>query len=330
MSFTICGIYQTTHVLGRGASGEVMCAFNILDGAEVAVKMAPLPKVPTDTSKPSVLEYETAVYQLIPEDSEGFAVVHWSGRDANHYVMVLDKLGPTLESLRRFCRGKFTLRTICMLADQMLRRLEFLHSRGVVHGDVKPDNFAVGENENRNVVHLLDLGHAKMYIDPSTGAHIPFCEHRHAMGTPRYASTAAHLRHEASRRDDLESLLYVLLEFYHGRLPWKGILAPNWQTKLTRTAEMKAGRVLQDFLAQFPPEFSAFYAHCTSLAYAQAPDYDFLRSLFRARMEEQGWSYDWQYDWVNPSGLLGGTLIPEEYVADIEFVEETDWNPLYM
>ncbi|KAI0367373.1 kinase-like protein [Pilatotrama ljubarskyi] len=292
--------------------------------------MAPLPRVPTDPAKPGVLEYETAVYQLIPEDTEGFPMVRWSGRDANHYVLVLDKLGPTLESLRRFCRGKFTLKTICMLADQMLHRLEFLHLCGVIHGDVKPHNFAVGEAEKRNVVHLLDLGHAKTYIDPTTGAHVPFREERHAMGTPRYASAAAHRRHEVSRRDDLESLLYVLLEFYHGSLPWRGILAPDWQTKLKRTAEMKSGDVLLGLLAQSPPEFSAFYTHCFKLLYGQAPDYDFLRRLFSTRMRMQGWTCDWEFDWVDPSGLRGGTLIPEEYVVDLDLVEEREWNPYIM
>ncbi|KAI0367371.1 kinase-like protein [Pilatotrama ljubarskyi] len=308
-----------------------MHAFNVLDGTEVAVKMQPLLRdPPSEPSKPLSIEYEAAVYRLIPDDTEGFPVLHWSGFDGNHYVIVLDKLGPTLESLRRFCREQFTLKTICMLADQMLRRLEFLHSRGAIHGDVKPQNFAIGNKEHSEIVHLLDFGHAKMYLDPNTGEHIPFREERHAMGTARYASVAAHNRHEVSRRDDLESLLYVLLEFYHGSLPWRGILAPDWPTKVKRIAEMKSGDVLRDLLSRSPPEFSAFYTHCFKLSYGETPDYDILRLLFSTRMRVQGWVCDWQFDWLDPSGLGGGTLIPEEYVLNMDFVEETEWNPLYM
>ncbi|KAI0367367.1 kinase-like protein [Pilatotrama ljubarskyi] len=329
-SFSVCGIWQTTHFIGQGSTGEVIHAFNALDGTEVVVKMQPVPLAAPEPSKPLSIEYEAAMYRLIPDDTEGFPVVHWSGIDGNHWVLVLDKLGPTLESLRRFCRGKFSLKTICMLADQMLHRLEFLHSLGIVHGDVKPHNFAIGYKEHKNIVHMIDLGHAKMYLDPKTGTHIPFREERAATGTIRYASVAAHSRHEVSRRDDLESFLYVLLEFYYGTLPWRGILAPNWKAKVERTVSMKSGNVLPDLLAQSPPEFGAFHQHCASLSYGQAPDYDFLRTLFSTRLKVEGWTCDWQFDWLDPSGLLGGTLIPEEYVVDIDLVEEREWNPEYM
>ncbi|KAI0367351.1 kinase-like protein, partial [Pilatotrama ljubarskyi] len=185
------------------------------------------------------------------------------------YGARLSKLGPTLESLCRFCREQFTFKTICMLADQTLRRLEFLHSREAFNSDVKPQNFAIGNKEHSEIVHLLDFGHAKMYLDPNTGEHIPFREDRHATGTARYASVAAHNSHEVSRRNDLESLPYVLLEFYHGSLPWRVILAPDWPTKVKRIAEMKSGDVLHDLLARSPPEFSAFYTHCFKLSYGR-------------------------------------------------------------
>ncbi|KAJ8468816.1 hypothetical protein ONZ51_g9387 [Trametes cubensis] len=121
MPYTVCGIYQVDYMLSSGSSGTLMHAFSILDGTEVALKLQLLPREPPVPEKPLQLEYETAVYKLIPDDTVGFPRVLWSGKDGNCQVLILEKLGPTLDQLRRICRGRFSLRTICMLADQMVR-----------------------------------------------------------------------------------------------------------------------------------------------------------------------------------------------------------------
>ncbi|KAI0370613.1 kinase-like protein [Pilatotrama ljubarskyi] len=328
-SFSVCGIYQVTHKLHRGSIADVMRAFNILTGCEVAIKM----ELRNNSSKYiSVLQLEAAMYKMIPIGTEGFPRIHYAGPDANHYVLVMDKLGPNLDALRQFCRGQFSLRTICMLAEQMLDRLEFLHSRGIVSCDIKPHNFAMGSDANADIVYLFDFEHSRLYIDPSTGLHVPFRTERHSTGTVRYASVAAHRRHQVSRRDDIESLLYVFLELHHGKLPWSYIrLDPeagsNW---LEPIVDMKAGPVLRDLLARSPSELADYYAHCSALTFGQRPDYELLRGLFRGRMKAEGWMYDWKFDWVDGAFTEKGTLIPSEYNADMRFVVEKEWNPITM
>ncbi|KAI0326096.1 kinase-like protein [Cubamyces sp. BRFM 1775] len=339
LPYTVCGIYEVDYTLGRGPASSLMHAFSILDGTEVAMKLELLPREPS--KRPLRLEYETAVYKLIPDHAEGFPKVLWSGKDGNCQVLILEMLGPTLDQLRRLCRGRFSLRTICMLADQMITRLEYLHSRGLVHGDIKPHNFAMGNGSRSGVVHLFDLEHAKMYIDPATGEHIPDSGRRHATGTVRYASIAAHSSHEVSRMDDLESLFYVLLEFYHGALPWKGALAPSWPAKVQRIGDMKADPIIMgEVLSRSPPEFAAFHTHCISLPYGATPDYALLRNLFRERIALEGWCpqapqdndgiNSGKFDWLDPSALPGGTLLPEEYYVHTSFLEEPQWNPATM
>ncbi|KAI0323549.1 kinase-like protein [Cubamyces sp. BRFM 1775] len=332
-SFTVCGIYQVTHVLGDGFTGHVVRAFNNLTGREVAIKMTP--RVTDETAVMTSLQYEMAVYKLIPDGTPGFPSIHYSGKDANHHVLVMDLLGPSLDAIRRACRGTFTLRTICMLADQLLHRLSFLHSRGLVSCDIKPHNFAMGATDtDPRTVYMFDFGHSKMYIDHKTGGHLPFRERRHARGTIRYASVPAHYRHEVSRRDDIESLLYVLLEFYHGSLPWDSIPTSDGETELKIMADMKIDisptSPFGSLLAQSPPEFAAYHAHCTNLEYGQRPNYALLQGLFRERMRKEGWEYDTRFDWMDGGALEKGTLLPEEYVVDIAFVEEQEWNPNYM
>ncbi len=146
-SFTVCGIYQATHLLGEGAtgmcfvvaetesaqlltgdvSGSVWQAFNILSGLRVAIKTCP---IPVDAALPALLPYEVKIYRLLCDsESEGIPSIHWSGTDGNHQVVVMDLLSPNLNTLRRLCRGTLSLRTVCMVAEQMVCTLSTLERR---------------------------------------------------------------------------------------------------------------------------------------------------------------------------------------------------------
>ncbi|TFK78508.1 kinase-like protein [Polyporus arcularius HHB13444] len=324
-SFTVCGIYQATHLLGEAATGSVWQAFNILSGLRVAIKTCP---IPVDAALPALLPYEVKIYRLLRDsDSEGIPSIHWSGIDGNHQVVVMDLLSPNLNTLRRLCRGTLSLRTVCMLAEQMLARIQFIHSRGVLSGDIKPHNFALGCYHKARILHLFDFSHAQLFIDPSTGAHVPFRIGRNTKGTIRYASVAAHKSHEMSRRDDIESLLYTLLELFHGQLPWYELSKLRNEAAYDRIREMKEGPEFRDFLSESLPEFRSFHAHCMGLSYGQTPDYALLRSFFRERMHREGWYYDWIFDWEDGSASEKGTLIPDDYVFDMRFVERKALDP---
>lgn len=141
---------------------------------------------------------------------------------------------------------------------------------------------------------------------------------------------ASHPRAEISRRDDLESFLYALLEFYHGRLPWQGLPEPKWTSKTALVGDMKTTAPFHALLARSAPEFAAYHAHVAGLRYGERPDYALLRGLFRERKRTEGWAFDGNFDWMDAAGLEKGTLLPEEYVLSLDFVEEKEWNPHYM
>lgn len=145
--------------------------------------------------------------------------------------MVMDLLGPSVEDLFAMCNRKFSLKTTLMLADQLLQRIEWLHSKDYIHRDIKPENFLMGLNKKSHVVYLIDFGLSKKYRDSKTHQHIPYKENKNLTGTARYASINAHLGIEESRRDDLESIGYMMVYLAQGYLPWQGIRANNKMEK---------------------------------------------------------------------------------------------------
>ena len=119
------------------------------------------------------MQYEFKVYRLV-KGGVGIPSAIYFGKEGNYNVMVMDLLGPSLEDLFNYCNRRFSLKTVCMLAREMILRLQYFHSRHFLHRDIKPDNFAIGLNENANVVHLLDFGLCKRYRNPTTKEHIVY------------------------------------------------------------------------------------------------------------------------------------------------------------
>jgi len=107
------------------------------------------------------------------EDGIGIPRVYYFGSENIYNVMVMDLLGPSLEDLLLFCNGTFSLKTVCMLAQEMLLRIQFIHEHHIVHRDIKPSNFVLGLNEMANVIYLIDYGLSKQFYNPDTDSFIP-------------------------------------------------------------------------------------------------------------------------------------------------------------
>ena len=212
--------YQLVRKIGSGSYGDVYSAIDISAnnnknghlGQEVAVKL-----IEDARRKGNVhLVHEKRVMEAVhqTEGVTGFPRVLWhSDRQLGHEVLVMDLLGPSLADLAG--QRKLSLKTVLMLADQMISRLEFLHARDLIHRDVKPDNFLIGRggggNEAGRTVYLIDFGLAKRYRRRD-GGHNPYREPNRAVGTARYCSVNTHLGIDQSRRDDMEGLGYTLME----------------------------------------------------------------------------------------------------------------------
>ncbi|CAM9794497.1 unnamed protein product [Scytosiphon promiscuus] len=283
--------YRLGRKIGSGSFGDIYLGTNMTTGEEVAIKLES-----TKTKHPQLL-YESKIYRIL-HGGLGIPTVRWYGVEGDYNVMVLDLLGPSLEDLFNYCSRRFNLKTVLMLADQLLSRLEYVHTKSFIHRDVKPDNFLIGLGKRQNIIHIIDFGLAKKYRDPRTHQHIPYRDNKNLTGTARYASINTHIGIEQSRRDDLESLGYVLMYFIRGSLPWQGLKANTKKQKYERIMDRKMSTSTEQLCKGYPSEFRSYFEYCRSLRFEDRPDYAYLKRLFKELFYRKGFQYDNMFDWT--------------------------------
>ncbi|CAF1329798.1 unnamed protein product [Adineta steineri] len=283
--------YRIGRKLGSGSFGEIYLGTNINTDEEVAIKLENV------KAQHPQLRIESRIYRLM-QGGVGIPVLKWFGKEGEYNALVLNLLGPSLEDLFILCQRKFSLKTVLLLAEQMISRIDFVHSRNFIHRDIKPDNFLMGHGRKGNLVHIIDFGLAKKYRDTRTHQHIAYRDDKSLTGTARYASINAHIGIEQSRRDDLESLGYVLMYFLRGSLPWQGLRNGSKRQKYERINEKKMSTSVEELCKGYPAEFQTYLTYCRSLRFTDKPDYSQLRDLFRSLCHRQGFSYDYIFDWA--------------------------------
>jgi len=294
MDLRVGNKYRIGRKIGGGSFGDIYQGTNIQTGEPVAIKLEPV-----KTRHPQLL-YESRLYKILNTGSTavGIPKVHWYGVEGDYNVMVIDLLGPSLEDLFNFMNRKFSVKTTLMLADQMISRVEFAHSKNFLHRDIKPDNFLMGVGKKGHHVYMIDFGLAKKYRDPKTHQHIPYKEGKNLTGTARYASINTHIGIEQARRDDLEAVGYVLMYFLRGSLPWQGLKAQTKKQKYDRISEKKMSTPVDTLCKGFPLEFATYLNYTRSLRFEDKPDYQYLRKLFRDLFIKEGYHMDYIFDWT--------------------------------
>lgn len=291
------GHYRVGRKIGEGSFGVIFEGTNLLNSQTVAIKFEPR------KAEAPQLRDECRSYRIL-SGCPGIPQIYHFGQEGLHNILVIDLLGPSLEDLFDMCSRKFTIKTVCMAARQMISRVQSIHEKNLIYRDIKPDNFLIGRpgTKGSNIIHMVDFGMAKQYRDPKTKQHIPYRERKSLSGTARYMSINTHLGREQSRRDDLESLGHVFMYFLRGSLPWQGLKAATNKQKYEKIGEKKQTTPIKELCEGLPEEFSIYLNYVRKLGFEETPDYDFLRELFAKVMKNNGDIDDQVYDW----NLLNG------------------------
>ncbi|KAL9617720.1 MAG: hypothetical protein Q9160_007494 [Pyrenula sp. 1 TL-2023] len=248
---------------------------------------------------PSFLAGEVHLYEILRRRN-GFSKVFWYGQQDDFRIMVFQLLGPSLGDLLYYCGGRFSLKTTLLLFDQLLHRLRDIHKAGYIHRDIKPENFLLGLGHEGNTVYMTDLGLASPYLSQpasQTASLNPDRQHR-LVGTCHYASIKAHMDAAPSRRDDLESLGYMVVYFLKGSLPWEHVEESRRENRYEAVLRMKESITAEDLCANLPAAFTEYMKSVRSMEDNEIPDYRRLQQLFRKLFHTEGFKNDALFDWT--------------------------------
>ena len=274
--------YQVLITLGSGSFGEVYLIKDRFTEKIMAAKV--------ESSKlRSRLFIEYMVYRHLTkgEPIVGIpkAYKYFQTREKN--IMLMEQLGVSLDEAHESRGNRFSIGTTGLIGIQILKLIQQVHDKGIIHRDIKPNNFMMGLDDPE-VVYMLDFGLSKKYIN-RVGNHVKQSYGRSLIGTPRYASINMHMGIEPSRRDDLESIGYMLVYFLRGSLPWQGIRKKRGKSDLDKIKDIKIRSTLSDTLTYgLPKQFSTYLDYCRGLSFDQRPDYKILIELMETVVAESG------------------------------------------
>eukprot|EP01065_Artemidia_motanka_P023627 TRINITY_DN2828_c1_g2_i2.p1 TRINITY_DN2828_c1_g2~~TRINITY_DN2828_c1_g2_i2.p1 ORF type:complete len:303 (+),score=54.07 TRINITY_DN2828_c1_g2_i2:63-971(+) len=280
MLSSFIGPFRVGKQLGAGSCASVYQGVDTRTGKPVAIKMCPL--------EDETLPVEVEVLKRL-EQSQGFAKLHWHGDAPNGEgsALVTDLLGTSLGGLVQ-SRGQLDTCTALRLAIQLLSRVQDLHRQKFVHRDIKPDNCLLGRGSESDRVFLIDFGLSQPYVDAGTESHVAYADNMGFSGTPDFSSVRSHSGVRQTRRDDLESLGYVLVYLLRGHLPWMGLRGLTEEEVFAKVARCKETTTVEDLCRGCPAEVREYLTYVRGLHYNKEPDYAMLRALLQRAVRAAG------------------------------------------
>lgn len=265
--------YKIIEKIGEGAFGSIYKGENIRTHEYVAIKIEPI------TNQTKLIKNESIIYHYL-SNMHGIPTVKWYGKDHINYYMVINLLGNSLQKIKNKITV-FSLKATMQLAIQIINLLKSIHEKGLIHRDIKPDNFLFGLNERKAQIYIIDFGFCKSFLN--NDKHIDMKKTQNLIGSLTYASVNAHNYDELSRRDDIESLCYMLIYFISGRLEWQSM---NTNTN-TKIKQMKLNLTKNFDKSVIPLSIINVLKYVRTLSFSDTPDYKYIADMFANEMADE-------------------------------------------
>ena len=281
--------------LCKGAFCDIYAGINILTKEKVVIKVEERYKMDKNL--------ETECYFLFSLKGLGIPKVISFGHNKEYDILVMPLLGKSLHEIQSTKNFNFEFKDLCLMAIQIIERIQWVHSQKIIHRDIKPDNFLIGLDDP-NIIYLIDFGLSKKYRSSITGNHIKCTRIKKFVGSLRYASINALRLREQSRRDDLESIGYMLIYLIKGKLPWDNIKIDNKRTSYLKFSQYKKNISPELLCNNLPEEFLDYVKYVRNLNFEDEPDYNYLKSLFQIMLNKQGFEEKKIFfSWINENNI---------------------------
>ena len=255
--------YELLKKINQGSFGALYRGKNIRTGEIVAIKVEKRSEDSTNT-----LKYEANVYNYLKKINN-FVKLRWFGKDEKYNFLVIDLLGNSLKNELVRNTSQNNLEIVLNFGKKIINKLMILHENKIIHRDIKPDNILLNLDNSYEDIFLVDFSFCKKYIK-SNGEHIQKNKINKLIGSVNYISLNVHNLIEPSRRDDLESVIYILIYLYFGKLEWE------YSMKINDIYEMKKNIIHNE---NIPECFRSIIMYSRSLEFDERPNYFYLMNL---------------------------------------------------
>lgn len=312
MELVVANRFRLIHCIGSGSFGEIYVANDLQRNNEIVAL-----KLESIHAKYPQLQHESSVYQALQGGCNVGRFI-WFGSEAMQNIMGIQNLGRSLDTLFNYNMNQFSMKTVLMIADQILSAIEFFHKKGFIHRDIKPENFLIGaDKKNKNVIYIIDFGLSAQYLVANknsilaknnqqqmnnltdTSQHIRMCKNNKFVGNAKFQSINGHKGLTLSRRDDMEAIGYLLIYLLKGSLPWDEASARRDKKLLFEQITQIKMKTSSEKLCQgLPKEFLEYLNDVKSLEFDEEPHYAQYRKIFRDLFIKMGFIYDYDFDWT--------------------------------